>query len=78
MNTYTAEFSNGMDLSRKTKNTYTHAWALLSAKGGTYSSGFSSSAAAAQKAAASTRGFFTNKMHVDPNNIVIEIVEVAA
>jgi len=78
MNTYTAEFSNGIDISRSTKHTYTHAWALLSVNGGTYSTGFSSSAESAKKAAASTRSFYTKHMKIDAANIVLEVVEVAA
>ncbi len=85
MNTYTATFSNGLEMTRSTKRTYSHAYAVFNQEGKVVfdCSGFSGSKESATKAAKSVVGFwtktFTNKEQAKEfkANLTIEIVEVA-
>lgn len=85
MNTYTATFTNGTEITRNSKRTYSHAYAVFNQDGKVVfdCSGFSGSKESATKAAKSVVAFwtktFTNKEQAQQfkAQLQIEIVEVA-
>jgi hypothetical protein len=85
MNTYKASFTTGLEITRNSKRTYTHAYAIYNENGAVLfdGTGFSGSKESAMKAAKSVVGFWANtyKTKEEGKNFKaqwqIEIVEVA-
>lgn len=77
MNTYTATFTGGLEISRNSKRTYSHAW-VMTFNGKVEQTGFSGSEESAVKAGTSMVSFYTKKLHRDSSLINLEIVKVGA